>query len=145
MVLSKQSHGLAHGPITVSATIVLIAALLVGACAIPEESFDGSLEGDYYINGVDPQGVEYGGLLTISVSDQPDTYDMQWIITGSVQRGIGRVQGSRLTANWDAIEGYDTASYGTAAYDITAEGELVGERTVAGQQGTGTEEAFPLP
>jgi hypothetical protein len=111
----------------------------------PEESFDGSLEGDYYINGVDPQGVEYSGLLTIRVSDRPDTYDMQWIVTGSVQRGTGRVQGYRLTADWDAIEGYDTASYGTASYEITEAGELIGERTVAGQAVTGTEEAFPIP
>ncbi|MDJ0498470.1 MAG: hypothetical protein QNJ89_11610 [Acidimicrobiia bacterium] len=129
---------------TVTTTIALISALLVVACAIPEEAFDGSLEGDYYINGVDPQGVEYSGLLTIAQGEDPDTYELQWIITGSVQQGIGRVQGSRLTANWDAIEGYDTASYGTASYEIRVEGELVGERTVAGQEGTGTEEAFPI-
>lgn len=129
---------------TVATTIALIVALLVAACAIPEEGFDGSLEGDYYINGVDPQGVEYSGLLTITQAVDADTYELQWIVTGSVQQGIGRVRGSRLTASWDAIEGYDTASYGTASYQITAEGELVGERTVSGQGGTGTEEAFPI-
>jgi hypothetical protein len=144
MVPSKQSQGLTSGSMTIATTIALILALLVAACAIPEEGFDGSLEGDYYINGVDPQGVEYSGLLTIAPSDRPDTYEMQWIITGSVQQGIGRVQGSRLTADWDAIEGYDTESYGTASYEITAKGELVGERTVAGQTEAGSEEAFPI-
>jgi hypothetical protein len=144
MVLSTKSHGLTTGSTAVATTIALILAFLVGACAIPEEGFDGSLEGDYYINGIDPQGVEYSGLLTVARTDQPDTYDMQWIITGSVQRGSGRVEGSRLIANWDAIEGYDIASFGTASYTITDEGELIGERTVSGQDGSGTEEAFPV-
>ena len=145
MVPSKQSQGPATGSVTVATTIALIVALLVAACAIPEEGFDGSLEGDYYINGVDPQGVEYSGLLTITPSDEVDTYEMQWIVTGSVQQGMGRVEGSRLSVSWDAIEGFDTASYGVASYQITEEGELVGERSVAGQEGTGTEEAFPIP
>lgn len=144
MVPSKQSHGLTGDFRTVATTIALISALLVAACAIPEEGFDGSIEGDYYINGVDPQGVEYSGLLTITQSEDPASYELQWIITGSVQRGMGRVEGSRLSATWDAIEGFDTASYGTASYEITAEGELVGERTVAGQEESGTEEAFPI-
>jgi hypothetical protein len=144
MVLSKKSHGLTTGSTAVATTIALIFALLVGACAIPEEGFDGSLEGDYYINGIDPQGVEYSGLLSITATDRPDTYDMQWIITGSVQRGSGRVEGSRLIADWDAIEGYDTASFGTASYTIMDEGELIGERTVSGEAAAGTEEAFPV-
>ncbi len=145
MVPSKQSHGLTRGSMTVATTIALLVALLVGACAIPEEGFDGSLEGDYYINGTDPQGVEYSGLLTITPLEQTDAYEMQWILTGSVQQGSGRIEGSLLSASWDAIEGYDTASYGTATYQITSAGELIGERTVAGQDGTGTEEAFPIP
>lgn len=144
MVPSKQSHGLTTGSTAVATTIALILALLVGGCAIPEEGFDGSLEGDYYINGVDPQGVEYSGLLSITPTDLPNTYDMQWIITGSVQRGSGRVEGSRLTAEWDAIEGFDTASFGTATYTITSAGELIGERTVSGEAAAGTEEAFPV-
>ena len=144
MVLTRQSQGLTRARLGVATTLALILGLLVSACAIPEEAFDGSLEGDYYINGGDPEGVEYSGLLTITVSERPDTYEMQWIVTGSVQRGFGRVEGSRLIADWDAIEGYDTASFGTASYEITSEGELIGERTVSGQEGAGTEEAFPV-
>ena len=142
MVLTKQSQGLTRAKLGAAMTLALLLALVISACAIPEEAFDGSLEGDYYINGVDPEGVEYSGLLTITLADRPDTYELQWIVTGSVQRGFGRVEGSRLTADWDAIEGYDTASFGTASYEITDEGELIGERTVAGQNGAGTEEAF---
>jgi hypothetical protein len=69
---------------------------------------------------------------------------MQWIITGSVQEGTGTVTDARLVAEWDAIEGYDAGSYGTAEYEILDNGELRGERTVTGQEGIGTEEAFPV-
>ena len=144
MVPSQQSHRQIGSRRVLPVTIALLLALLAGGCAIPEESFDGTLEGDYYINGVDPQGIEYSGLLTITATAEPDHYGMQWIITGSVQEGIGRVEGDRLFAEWDAIEGYDTVSYGTAAYTISANGELRGERVISGQEGAGREEAFPV-
>ena len=38
----------------------------------------------------------------------------------------------------------DAGSYGTAEYEILDNGELRGERTVTGQEGVGTEEAFPV-
>lgn len=144
MVLTKQSHRLTGRISTVATTIALLLALLVSACAIPEEAFDGSIEGDYYINGFDHLNVEYSGLLTITATDNPDTYDMQWIITGSVQEGTGRVDGNQLLVEWEAIEGYDASSYGTAVFEITANGELQGERTISGQDGVATEEAFPV-
>ncbi len=144
MVLSKQSQGLTGRRPVIATTIAIMLALLVGSCAIPEEEFDGSIEGDYYINGFDPQGVEYSGLLTITATSDPATYDLQWIVTGSVQEGSGTVEGNRLVVEWDAIEGYDTLSYGTAVFDISPNGELKGERTVFGQEGIGTEEAFPV-
>lgn len=144
MVLNNPSHGLTRRRWLIATTIALILGLLVGGCAIPEEAFDGSVDGDYYINGIDPQGVEYSGLLTITGTDDPSQYRMQWIITGSVQEGVGRVDDGRLLVEWDAIEGYDTESKGTADYEILDNGELRGERTISGQTGTGTEEAFPV-
>ena len=125
-------------------TIALVIALLTTACAFPEESFDGSLEGTYYINGFDQQGVEYGGHLTITTTDAADKYKMQWIVTGSVQEGIGTVSGDQLLVEWDAIEGYDTASHGTAIYEIGSDGELNGERLVDGEEGIAIEEALPI-
>ena len=144
MVPRKQSHGLTERWRVVWVTIALLPALVVTACAIPEEGFDGSLEGSYYINGFDQQDVEYSGLLTITATDTPDVYDMQWIITGSVQQGRGRVEGGELLVDWQAVEGFDTTSRGTAVFDIGENGELRGERSVAGQAGSGTEEAFPV-
>lgn len=125
-------------------TLALLLITAISACAFPEEAFDGSLEGSYYVNGFDHQDVEYSGLLTITATGDPEVYEMQWIITGSVQIGTGTVAGDELLVQWNAIEGYDTSSTGTARYTISDDGELRGERAVAGQEGSGTEEAFPI-
>jgi hypothetical protein len=125
-------------------TLALIVALATAACAFPEEGFDGDLEGDYYINGIDQKGNEYGGSLTITATSDPDVYEMQWIITGSIQSGVGILSDEELVAEWGALEGFDSSSQGRAVYRITPGGELIGERTVTGEDGVGTEEAFPI-
>jgi hypothetical protein len=128
---------LLRGPLT----LALLAAIAASACAFPQQGFDGSLVGTYYVNGVDPGGTEYGGTLEITATDQPDVVDMQWIITGSIQTGTGTITGSALDVEW---QGFDSASHGTAHYEISEEGELHGERTVSGEDASGTEEAFPI-
>lgn len=125
-------------------TLALLLTFAVAACAFPEESFDGSLEGTYYLNGFDQQGTEYGGSLAITPTADPNVYDMQWIITGAIQTGTGTVSGTQLLVEWQALEGFDAASRGTAVYDISTDGELTGERRVDGEDGVGTEEAFPI-
>ena len=144
MVLRIQSHRRSTRPYGIGLTIAVVLVLLATSCAFPEESFDGSLEGTYYINGFDQRGVEYGGHLTITTTDAADTYKMQWIVTGSVQEGVGTVSGDQLVVEWDAIEGYNAASQGTAIYEIGSDGELNGERLVNGEEGVGTEEALPI-
>lgn len=144
MVPRKQSQGLLRLRCGASVTIALILSFAISACAFPEEASDGSLEGTYYVNGFDQQDVEYSGHLTITTSTDPEIYELQWIITGSVQAGTGRVDGGKLLVDWNALEGYDTSSRGTAIYDIKSNGELHGERLVAGQEGVGTEEALPI-
>lgn len=142
MVLTTQSHRLPRPGVVL--TIALLVTIAITGCAFPEEAFDGSLEGTYYVNGFDQQDVEYSGHLTITTADDPGAYEMQWIITGSVQAGTGRVEGDQLIVEWNALEGYDTSSRGTAVYNIQPNGELHGEREVSGQEGTGTEEALPI-
>ncbi len=144
MVLTRQSHRPPKSRSRAIVTIALLVAIVTAGCAFPEEAFDGSVEGTYYINGFDQQGVEYGGHLTITPTDEPDTYQMQWIITGGIQEGTGTVAGTQLMVKWEAIEGYDAASHGTAVYDISETGELNGERMVEGEEGFGTEEALPI-
>lgn len=125
-------------------TLALLVASLTSSCAFPEQGFDGSLEGTYYLNGVDRDGTEYSGTLIIAPADEGDVYDMQWIVTGSIQTGTGTIDGDTLIIEWAAMEGFDAASHGDGQYSISPGGDLSGERTVAGQDGTAVEEAFPV-
>ena len=144
MVITIKPIGPSRKTSRATITLALFLAFAVTACAFPEEAFDGSLEGTYYINGFDHQGAEYGGSLTITATNEPSVYEMQWIITGSIQTGVATVSGNQLVAEWTALEGFDTASHGTATYEIPDAGELHGERVVDGQEGVGIEEALPV-
>lgn len=132
---------------------LLAAALLVltAACAFPQQGADptGGITGTYYVNGIDSREIEYGGRLEITPGDEPDSYAMQWIITGSVQIGTGVLDGDVLNAKWSTIEGLVTQegvdrSFGTVTYTITSDGTMNGIRTTTGLTEVGTEEAFPV-
>lgn len=132
---------------------LLISALLVltAACAFPQQKTDssGGIDGTYYVNGTDSRNIEYGGRLEITPGDGSDTYSMQWIITGSVQTGVGVRHGDVLEAEWSTIEGLVNrddmdVSHGTVTYTIESDGTLNGIRTTVGETETGTEEAFPV-
>lgn len=125
-------------------TIALLLSIAISSCAFPEEGFDGDLEGDYLVNGTDPRGTEYSGRLIVVATDDPDTYELQWIITGAVQEGTGVVSGDELLVEWEAIESFEGRSSGTATYLISSDGTLTGEREVGNEEGIGTEEAFPI-
>ncbi len=132
---------------------LLAAALLVliAACAFPQQGANptGDITGTYYVNGIDSREIEYGGRLEITPGDEPNSYAMQWIITGSVQIGTGVRDGDVLEAEWSTVEGLVTQegvdrSFGTATYAIASDGTLNGIRRTAGQSETGEEEAFPV-
>lgn len=99
--------------------------------------------GSFSVNGVDPLGTEYGGNLTITSGDTADTYNLQWIVTGSVQEGNGRLEGNTLHVEWETVSSAGEQSQGTATYTVTVNGELHGTRTVESHSGEGTETAFP--
>ncbi len=107
------------------------------ADAIPD------LVGTYSLNGFDPSGKEYGGVLTIKAGAKPGEYLMQWLITGAIQAGTGKLVGNQLQAEWRSIEGMETETHGLVVYTITTKGELYGPRTADGSDGEGTENAFP--
>ena len=130
-------------------TVVLV--VLATACAFPQQGTDSteSIEGTYYVNGIDGRGIEYGGRLEITPGDEPDHFAMQWIITGSVQVGTGVRDGDQLEAKWSTVEGLVNQdgtdhSQGTASYTIGEDGTLTGPRAIEGQDEIGTEEAFPV-
>lgn len=102
-----------------------------------------ALIGAYAVNGFDPLGTEYGGALSIEAGADPGQYRLQWIITGSIQEGVGEVQGNQLIVRWRTVEGLEIAVQGVTTYTITTEGELYGARVVDGLPGVGRENAFP--
>ncbi|MEN8235719.1 MAG: hypothetical protein ABFR89_12445 [Actinomycetota bacterium] len=134
-----------------SLLVTVLAVLAAGCAAFPQpktETLDG-IEGTYYVNGTDSLGTEYGGRLEITPGEQPDEYEMQWIISGSIQVGTGVQSDGRVDAVWKTIDGLTdndggARSSGTAEYTVEADGTLRGTRTTDGVDGTGTEEAFPV-
>ena len=133
-------------------TLLLIAFVALSACGEDEgtnlapDAAPGNvpdLLGSYVVNGFDPLGTEYGGHLTITEGAGLNRYQLQWIITGSIQEGTGSLEGNRLVVTWGTVDGLDLDAAGTAEFTVTEAGELYGTRTVVGSEEVGTEEAFP--
>jgi hypothetical protein len=126
-----------------SATAGLL-TLGLGGCAFPGDAIeDGEgILGVYSVNGVDPAGEEYSGTVTITATDDAETVRIEWIVTGSIQEGIGDIDGDTLIVEWTS-QSSAAAGEGTAVYTIGDDGVLRGERTTVGIDGVGTEEIFP--
>ena len=126
----------------VLATALVIA---VAGCAFPQQGSEtpDQIGGTYYVNGTDARGVEYGGRLTITRADNRSDYELQWIITGSIQTGTGTFGRGILDATWQTVEGFAPLS-GTARYELQDDGSLIGERLEEGKDEPGFEEAFPV-
>lgn len=101
-----------------------------------------NLVGEYAINGFDPMGTEYGGRLSIMPGEDENEYKMQWIIVGSIQEGLGVLDGNQITVEWHSVAGMVETS-GRARYTVTEAGELYGTKTVEGLESEGSEIAFP--
>lgn len=137
-----------------AAALVLALALLSGCSDDGEGEIKGAdaspgavptLAASYSVNGVDPQGTEYSGNLQVRPGDAAGTYALQWIVTGSIQEGLGQLNGNQLAVRWRTIEGFGLGATGVTTYTITTEGELYGPRTVDGTDRAGEEKAFPNP
>lgn len=105
--------------------------------AVPE------IAGSYSVNGIDPLGTDYGGNLTITPGETTDTYNLQWIVTGSIQEGNGRLNGNTLLVEWRTVASAAGQSQGQATYTVTVKGILYGTRSVNGRTSQGTETAYP--
>ena len=131
--------------LTLLAALVVTLVLGSTACSVPgSEVVDGEgIVGTYTVNGTDAVGIEYSGTVVIEATDERDVYAIQWIITGSIQEGTGRLRGDRLEVEWRAVtEPRDGGSGGTAVYTVQPDGDLVGTRSIDGVDGVGTEEIF---
>jgi hypothetical protein len=138
-----------------SFAVVLIALMLASGCSsrdkgqikgadAPADAVP-TLAASYSVNGVDPQGAEYSGNLQVRPGDVPGTYALQWIVTGSIQEGIGQIEGNRLLVRWRTIDSIGLSVTGVTTYTVTTEGEMYGPRTIDGVEKAGEEKAFPNP
>ena len=138
---------------SVLVVVMCLLVVAVSACTMRERSQikggDASpdalptIVGSYSVNGFDPLGTEYGGNLTVAPAEAADQYKLQWIITGSIQEGEGRIEGNKLMVQWHTVQGSGPGASGVTTYTITTEGELYGLRQVEGQAKLGRENAFP--
>ncbi len=129
---------------------VILVALSAGGlamCGLPGDSLDdgAGIVGTYVVNGEDPVGVEYSGTVTIAATDVADVYDMQWIVTGTIQTGRAVLRGDLLTVEWSTVTSARGESSGTAEYTVGPDGILRGKRSVDGVDEPGTEVIFPEP
>ncbi|MCB1000520.1 MAG: hypothetical protein KDB40_14585 [Acidimicrobiales bacterium] len=126
------------------ALVVVLTVVLV-RCALPGATIDDheGIVGTYVVNGVDPNGVEYSGTVTITDTDAADRYVVQWLVTGAIQEGTGVLTGDRFEVTWRTTSSGTGEASGTASYTIDAEGVLRGTRTIDGIAGSGTEDIFP--
>lgn len=127
--------------------IVILVALSAGGiamCGLPGDTIDDGpgIAGTYVVNGVDPLGVEYSGTVTIAEADGGD-YLIEWIVTGTIQRGTGRLVGDRFSVAWTTVTGGRGDSSGTAEYIVGDDGVMRGTRLVDGIDEAGTEEIYP--
>lgn len=130
-----------------SIPVVLLIALSAGGiamCGLPGDTLrDGpGITGTYVVNGFDPSEVEYSGTVTIVERSDGD-YDIEWIVTGTIQRGTGTLTGDLFTVDWVTVTSPRGESSGTAEYTVGDDGVLSGTRTVDGVDEPGTEEIFP--
>ncbi|MGD9755760.1 MAG: hypothetical protein AB7W59_32605 [Acidimicrobiia bacterium] len=129
----------------------LVLPALLGSCTLPGAALhDGEgITGTYVVNGVDPVGIEYSGTVVITGDgERTDRYRLEWIVTGTIQEGVGTLDGDRLEVGWTdrlSPRGAAQATSGTATYTVADDGALHGTRVIDGVEGTGTEDIFPEP
>ena len=101
--------------------------------------------GAYALNAEDATHERYGGSLFITAGSQPGEYNLQWLVSGDIQEGIGKLEGNQLSFTWKSVEGTDQHLTGHGVYTVTVNGELYGERFLEGVDQPGTESAYPNP
>lgn len=124
--------------------------LMVYACALPGELSVGrddpdGLAGIYTVNGVDPVGGEYSGTLTVVATDDPRRFEVQWLVTGARQEGIGVLQDRVLAVGWSEVDNATGQGTGPIEYVLADDGSMRGTWTADGFDRPGTEDVLPEP
>jgi hypothetical protein len=133
-------------------SLFLLVVLLLSGCSSgpkplgPDASPDRlpEIAGDYIVNGFDPTGIEYGGRLKVAPGGLLGVYQLEWLISGGMQTGSGRLEGNQLKAEWHSLASQGRKEMnGTVVYTITTNGELYGPKSLDGYPTSGTETAYP--
>ncbi|MDH3540065.1 MAG: hypothetical protein OEP52_08730 [Acidimicrobiia bacterium] len=121
-------------------SIVLLALFTAPNQPTPDGDGD-PWTGRWLINGQSAQDTEYSGSLTIRRATIG--YELQWLVTGDISLGEGKLVDGRLEATWKSTSTIAAEATGTAVYVIDEGGGLRGTRTIDGVDGVGTEEGEP--
>jgi hypothetical protein len=132
-------NGLIAGAVIVT-VIVALAFFTAPNRSNPDDDSD-PWTGRWLINGVSAQDTEYSGSLTIL--GVPGGYELQWLVTGDIALGTGRLVGNRLEATWESTAAVTGRRTGTATFLLGADGTITGTRVIDGVTGTGSEEGEP--
>lgn len=125
---------------------IIVTATLAVACLPGAQLEQGpGIVGTYVVNGVDPNGTEYTGRVSIGPGSDSGSYVIDWVITGAILEGTGILEGDTLSVTWETVDGPRGLSSGTAEYEVLGDGTLVGTRAVAGFDRVGTETIYPEP
>ena len=125
--------------LVITGLLFLYFTALPGDLAVGRDD-DTGIAGTYTVNGVDPTGLEYSGTAVIVAVD--DGFDVEWIVTGVIQRGTGSLDGDTFAVVWEATSSA-TGGSGRSIYGVQPDGRLVGERFIDGVDEPGSEELFP--
>lgn len=126
--------------IVIGAAIVALAFFTAPNQSNPDDDGD-PWTGRWLINGLSAQDTEYSGSLTIRPASSG--YELQWLVTGDIAVGTGRLVGNRLEATWESTSAIGGRRSGTASYFLEADGSITGTRLIDGIPGSGTEEGEP--
>ncbi len=130
--------------------LYVLVLLFLAACSQPAKLGSDApanavpdLVGDYGLNGISPNGIEYAGTVTVQPGDGAGQYKIQWLITGGIQEGTGILDGNVLKLQWKSLDSVAGQTSGTGSYTVTVNGELYGKRTTDGVDGSSTETCYP--
>lgn len=121
--------------------LIVALAFFTAPNQVPADDDGDPWTGRWLINGVSAQDTEYSGSLTIV--DSGIAYELQWLVTGDIAVGTGRLIGDRLEATWRSTSSIGGEAVGTATYRLSADGAIAGTRTIDGVAGAGSEEGEP--
>ena len=132
-------NGVIAAVVTV-AVVVMLAFLMAPNTSSVDDDGD-PWTGRWLINGVSAQDTEYSGSLTILRSGAG--YELQWLVTGDIALGEGRIVGNRLESTWASTAAIGGEATGTASFFLEADGTISGSRSIDGVDGSGSESGEP--